>query len=80
MVAFSAARFKGKFQPIEMPSPEMMYTQDMMDNCGVKSVIAGIMGCALGVAFGIFTASLDTGVSEGVGQWVGAAQCCKGGV
>jgi hypothetical protein len=37
--------------------------EEMMNNCGVKSVIAGVMGSALGVAFGVFTASLDTQVT-----------------
>eukprot|EP00879_Flechtneria_rotunda_P017427 GHRR01018260.1.p1 GENE.GHRR01018260.1~~GHRR01018260.1.p1 ORF type:complete len:172 (+),score=18.39 GHRR01018260.1:23-517(+) len=53
-------RFKGKYKPLQMPNYEMMMQEDMMNNCGVKSVIAGTMGALLGVAFGVFTASLDT--------------------
>jgi hypothetical protein len=55
-------RFKGRFQPMQMPNYETMMQEDMMNNCGVKSVIAGVMGGLLGVAFGVFTASLDTQV------------------
>jgi hypothetical protein len=55
-------RFKGKIQPLSMPSYEQMMQEDVMNNCAVKSAIAGVMGGLLGVAFGIFTASLDTGV------------------
>lgn len=56
-------RYRGKFKPLQMPSYEQMLQQDAMDNCAVKSVIAGAMGAVLGVAFGVFTASLDTSVS-----------------
>lgn len=56
-------RFRGRFQTITPPSYEMMMQEDIMNNCGVKSVMSGVMGGALGAAFGIFTASLDTGVS-----------------
>ena len=64
-------RFRGKYQPIMPPSYEQMLSEDVMNNCAVKSVIAGAMGGALGVAFGIFTASLDTGVSA-----PHAPRCC----
>jgi hypothetical protein len=55
-------RFKGKYQPLQPPTFEQMMGEDMMNNCGVKCTLSGIMGGALGVAFGIFTASLDTSV------------------
>jgi hypothetical protein len=55
-------RFRGRFQPMQMPNYETIMQEDMMNNCGVKSVIAGVMGGLLGVAFGVFTASLDTQV------------------
>lgn len=55
-------RFKGKFQPLQMPTYESMMQEDFMNNCAVRSCIAGGMGGLLGVAFGVFTASLDTQV------------------
>lgn len=61
-------RFQGKYKPMQMPNYELIMQEDMMNNCGVKSVIAGVMGGALGVAFGIFTASLDTQVRM-CGAW-----------
>jgi len=51
-------------KPLKLPSQEEMMQEDIMNNCAVKSVISGIMGGLLGVAFGIFTASMDT---SGVG-------------
>ncbi len=56
------ARFRGKYKPLEPPTYEQMMSEDVMNNCFIKSVLAGAMGGALGVAFGLFTASLDTGV------------------
>jgi len=58
-------RFKGRFQPLPMPTYESMLQEDFMNNCAVRSCIAGGMGGMLGVAFGVFTASLDTQVSTG---------------
>lgn len=55
-------RFRGKIQPLQMPNYESMMQEDFMNNCAVRSAIAGTMGGALGVAFGVFTASLDTQV------------------
>lgn len=47
---------------MQMPTYESMMQEDFMNNCAVRSTIAGGMGGMLGVAFGIFTASLDTQV------------------
>jgi import inner membrane translocase subunit TIM22 len=55
-------RFRGRIQPMQMPTYESMMQEDFMNNCAVRSTIAGGMGGMLGVAFGIFTASLDTQV------------------
>lgn len=55
-------RFKGRIQPLQMPNYESMMQEDFMNNCAVRSTIAGGMGGLLGVAFGVFTASLDTQV------------------
>lgn len=57
-------RFQGRFEPLQMPTYESMMQEDFMNNCAVRSVIAGGMGGMLGVAFGIFTASLDTQVGQ----------------
>lgn len=75
-------RFRGRYQPLQMPSFETMMQEDMMNNCGVKSVIAGVMGGLLGVAFGVFTASLDTQVRARAGMHAAAAgtwcRCVQG--
>lgn len=62
-------RFRGKFEPLAMPTYETMMQEDFMNNCAVRSTIAGGMGGLLGVAFGVFTASLDTQVRL-VEMWV----------
>jgi hypothetical protein len=55
-------RFRGRFQPLQMPDYESIMQEDFMNNCAVRSCIAGGMGGLLGIAFGVFTASLDTQV------------------
>lgn len=50
---------KKEYQVIEMPSPEMILQQDVMDNCFVKSALSAAMGGLAGMAFGLFSASFE---------------------
>lgn len=42
-----------------MPTGEEIIAQDMFNNCFVKSAISGAMGGVAGVAFGLFSASME---------------------
>jgi hypothetical protein len=55
-------RYQGRFQQLSFPTFEQMMAEDAMNNCGVRSAIACAGGAVLGVAFGIFMGSVDTGV------------------
>ncbi|CAB3404188.1 unnamed protein product [Caenorhabditis bovis] len=55
-------------KPIQMLTlPEMtkeeIYMQWAMENCAVKATISGVLGFGVGVAFGMFTASVDPSMS-----------------
>lgn len=63
---------KTKLNPITMPSMEQIMQEDAMNNCVVKTILSGVMGGIAGVAFGLFTASIENsgGVSFRVDEWV----------
>ena len=57
---------KNKFKQIELPTGEQMMMEDVMGNCFVKTAVSGVMGGLAGVAFGLFSASMENahGVSR----------------
>jgi import inner membrane translocase subunit TIM22 len=57
---------RAKYQPISLPTTEQMMMEDVMSNCFVKTAISGLMGGVAGVAFGLFSASLEN--AHGVGD------------
>jgi|LauGreStaDraftv2_3_1035109.scaffolds.fasta_scaffold37384_2 import inner membrane translocase subunit TIM22 len=60
------SKSKNKFSPIALPTAEQMMMEDVMGNCFVKTGLSGIMGGLAGVAFGLFSASMENahGVSS----------------
>uniref|UniRef100_A0A1I8AB53 Mitochondrial import inner membrane translocase subunit TIM22 n=1 Tax=Steinernema glaseri TaxID=37863 RepID=A0A1I8AB53_9BILA len=55
-------------KPVQMLTlPEMSEDERSinmtMENCAFKSVLSGVLGAGVGVAFGLFTASLDPQLS-----------------
>ncbi|KAG2447250.1 hypothetical protein HYH02_007990 [Chlamydomonas schloesseri] len=70
-----AEKKKKKFEPIEMPTPEVLAAQEFMNNCFVKSAMSGAMGGVAGLAFGLFMSSfenahggMDMAVPDGAAQ------------
>jgi hypothetical protein len=59
----SQARKRKEYARIEPTTPEQLVQEDLINNCAVKTVISGIMGSALGVAFGVFMGAMDSAVS-----------------
>lgn len=57
---------KKTYTPLASPTPEEMMAQDMMNNCAVQAIISGGVGAMFGVAFGLFTASLDNAQHGGL--------------
>ena len=57
-------RPKKTYSQLQLPSPEQMAQEEAMNNCGVRTVLSGVMGAGLGVVFGIFMGTMDmAGVS-----------------
>jgi import inner membrane translocase subunit TIM22 len=55
----------GMYSRIEMPTPEMMASEDFMNNCAVRTIMSSVMGGGLGVLFGIFMGTMDTSHIDG---------------
>ena len=39
-----------------------MMQEDFMNNCATRTILSGVLGAGLGVAFGIFMGTMDTAV------------------
>jgi import inner membrane translocase subunit TIM22 len=50
---------KKKYKQLEPVHYDQIMQEDMMNNCAVKSTISGVMGGAMGIAFGVFMSSLE---------------------
>ena len=50
------------YRRIELPSPEVMQSEEFMNNCATRTVLSGVMGSGLGVAFGIFMGTMESSV------------------
>ena len=59
----SKGKPKKEYRQIQMPTPEQIVQEDMMNNCGIRTVMSGVMGMGLGLVFGIVMGSMDAGVS-----------------
>ena len=72
------AQTKNKFKPIALPNAEQMMMEEIMSNCFVKTGVSAVMGGLAGVAFGLFSASMENahGVSATDGPicWTEASQ------
>ena len=53
---------KKEYRQIQMPTPEQIVQEDMMNNCGLRTVMSGVMGMGMGVLFGIVMGTMDAGV------------------
>ncbi|GAX73903.1 hypothetical protein CEUSTIGMA_g1353.t1 [Chlamydomonas eustigma] len=67
------AKTKAKYQPIALPTTEQMMMEDVMSNCFVKTAISGLMGGVAGLAFGLFSASLENAHGNLDGPLIGDA-------
>lgn len=57
---------KKKYQQLSLPTFDEMMMQDMMNNCFIKSVMSGVMGGGMGIAFGLFTSSMENASGGGI--------------
>ena len=47
------------YKRVEMPTPDQIAMDDLMNNCVVKTVMATVMGSVLGAAMGIFFGAFE---------------------
>eukprot|EP00798_Chlamydomonas_sp_ICE-L_P026323 gene26323-17418_t len=56
---------KKEYKQVTLPSGEMMATEDVLNNCVVKTTVSAVMGGLAGIAFGVFTASIENSGMDG---------------
>jgi import inner membrane translocase subunit TIM22 len=44
---------------------EQIASEDFMNNCGVRTVLSTVLGAGMGVMFGVFMGTMDTGAAVG---------------
>lgn len=71
----SHMRPRKTYKQLELPTPDQVMFQDIMDNCFVKSAFSAAIGGVSGIAFGLFTAAMDN--AGGVSRWNLLCSCCK---
>ncbi|KAI4962893.1 hypothetical protein ZWY2020_024662 [Hordeum vulgare] len=60
----AAAGQRAAVEPLQLPTPEEIKGQEMMNNCAVRSVLSGVMGgpqasCIGCVGFGAFSVAIE---------------------
>ncbi|KAH7537134.1 hypothetical protein FEM48_Zijuj03G0059600 [Ziziphus jujuba var. spinosa] len=55
---------KPPIEPIRLPTIEEIRGQDIWNNCGVRSVVSGVMGGGLGLFMGLLIGSLDNPIMQ----------------
>ncbi|KAL4425000.1 hypothetical protein ABPG77_002885 [Micractinium sp. CCAP 211/92] len=59
-----------KYRRLEAPTAEQIASEDFMNNCAVRTVLSAVLGSGMGVMFGIFMGTMDTGgAAGGVGDY-----------
>ena len=53
---------KKEYTRLEPTTAEQLAQEDLMNNCAVKTVVSGVMGSVLGMAFGVFMGAMDSAV------------------
>lgn len=48
-----------RYKQVTMPTAEEIMQGDIMDNCGVRTVMSTVAGCGLGAVFGLFMGVTD---------------------
>ncbi|KAE8776258.1 Mitochondrial import inner membrane translocase subunit Tim17 family protein [Hordeum vulgare] len=60
----AAAGQRAAVEPLQLPTPEEIKGQEMMNNCAVRSVLSGVMGGGLGVLMGLFFGALENPIMQ----------------
>lgn len=64
---------KKVYKKLEFQTPEQIASEDMMNNCGVRTVLSGAMGAVMGPVFGLFMQAMNMGVSLICSSFLGEA-------
>ncbi|PSC72764.1 import inner membrane translocase subunit Tim22 [Micractinium conductrix] len=54
-----------KYRRLDAPTQEAIASEDFMNNCVVRTVLSCVLGGGMGVMFGIFMGTMDTGAAMG---------------